>query len=331
MAHTANCFVVDKSDGKLTRGIQQTSLAETPGADVLIDVEYSALNYKDGLASEGHPGVALSLPLVPGIDAVGKVIESQNPLIKEGDEIIVSGADFGTRCWGGWSTLAHVPAQWCIPVPPGLTGRETAILGTAGFTAAQSLEKLQEHGVTPDDGPVVVTGATGGVGIVAVCLLHKFGYHVVAVTGKPDRAEWLKDLGANEVISREEADDQSGRPILSAKWAGAIDTVGGNPLSTLLRSTRPGGCVTACGLVASHELPLTVYPFILRGVCLQGIDSANATREFRIRLWERLGSDLKLDAIEALASVTPLSEIEKAVKQILQGGIAGRTLVEVGR
>ncbi len=294
-------------------------------------VQYSALNYKDALAAQGHPGVALALPLVPGIDAVGKVIESGNPLVSVGHEVIVSGADFGTRSWGGWATRAQVPAAWCIPIPSGLSGRETAILGTAGFTAAQSVEYLQRHGVAPDDGPVVVTGATGGVGIFAVRLLSKFGYHAVAVTGKPQRAEWLREHGASEVLSREDVDDPSGRPLLSAKWAGGIDTVGGNPLATVLRTTRPGGCVTACGLVAGHELSLTVYPFILRGVCLQGIDSANASREYRIRLWEKLGSEFKLDDIESLATETGLSDIEESVQQILQGKIAGRTLVDVRR
>ncbi len=323
------CFFVDKQDGELVRSIQQHPVDSLPEGEVLLEVHFSAVNYKDALAAEGHPGVALGLPLVPGIDAVGRVVESRSERCAVGDEVMVSGADFGTRSWGGWSTLARVPGAYCFVLPEGLTARESVILGTAGFTAAQSVERLQHHGVEADSGPVLVTGATGGVGSFAVKLLGQLGYQVVAVTGKLDQVDWLKNLGATRVLSREEVSDDSNRPLLSGKWAGAVDTVGGDILETTLRSTRPGGCVTACGLVAGSQLNTTVYPFILRGISLQGIDSANASVEFRQRLWTRLATDLKLQGLEDLAVNVSLADVESSVLAILAGKVRGRHVVEV--
>lgn len=324
-----DCFFVNKQDGELVRGMQQQPFDALPEGEVLLEVHYSAVNYKDALAAEGHPGVALGLPLVPGIDAVGRVIESRSERCAVGDQVMVSGADFGTRSWGGWATLARAPGSYCFVVPQGLTDRESVILGTAGFTAAQSVERLQHHGVGPDKGPVLVTGATGGVGTFAVKLLGQLGYQVVAVTGKLDQVDWLKSLGATRVLSREEVSDSSDRPLLSGKWAGAVDTVGGGILETTLRSTQPGGCVTACGLVAGHQLNTTVYPFILRGVSLQGIDSGNPTVEFRERLWHRLATDLKMSGLEDLATNVALAEVESSVTAILAGKVRGRHVVEV--
>ena len=334
-----NCFLVEetrpvpteKQVPQIQRGLQTVPGTSLPDGDVLIQVELSAVNYKDGLAAEGHPGVALSLPLVPGIDAVGVVVASDSDRCRPGDQVMVSGANFGTRSWGGWATYARVPGSYCLQIPAGMTTREAVILGTAGFTAAQSVEKLQQAGVTPDCGPVLVSGATGGVGIFAVRLLGQLQYHVVAATGKAERTDWLKQLGAREVISRQEINDPSGRPLLSQKWAGAIDTVGGRPLDTILRATKPGGCVTACGLVAGYELPTTVYPFILRGISLQGIDSANASVAFRERLWQRLATDLKIEDLESLVTEVSLSDVEKSVQAILAGQVAGRHIVDVTR
>jgi putative YhdH/YhfP family quinone oxidoreductase len=325
------CYLVDKQNDHVVRGVQQRSATELPDGEVLIEVTYSAVNYKDGLAAQGHPGVALALPLVPGIDAVGKVLESRSDRCQPGDEVMVTGSDFGTRSWGGWATLCRVAGSWCIPIPDGMTAREAVIIGTAGFTAAQSLEKLQHQGIGPEQGPVLVSGATGGVGIFAVRLLGQLGYHVVAATGKADRVDWLKQQGASEVIGREDLLDDSRRPLLSGRWAAAIDTVGGRPLETILRSTRPGGCVTACGLVAGHELNTTVYPFILRGICLHGIDSANASVDYREHLWQRLASDLKLHDLETLATDVALSDVEQSVRDVLAGRIAGRHVVDVRR
>lgn len=321
-----------KQARKTSAQLRELSIGELPNVsddEVTIAVRYSALNYKDGLAANGHPGVALALPLVPGIDAVGTVLESKTTRFQAGQTVMVSGADFGTKCWGGWSTVARAPADYCFEVPKGLSDRESVILGTAGFTAAQSVEKLQHGGVHAGDGPIAVTGATGGVGVFAVCLLAKLGYEVVAVTGKADRADDLRSLGVSDVWSREQMNDESNRPLLSGKFAGGIDTVGGNPLGTLLRSTRRGGCVTACGLVAGNELSMTVYPFILRGVSLQGIDSANAPVEYRAQLWNRLATEWKLDGLEKLAQDVSLQTVQTSVDTIMKGGVFGRHVVVV--
>ncbi len=323
------CFFVSKQDDKVERGIQTKSIDDLPAGDVLVRIKYSAVNYKDGLAAAGHPGVALNLPTIPGIDAVGTVVESSDDSILPGQDVMISGADFGTASWGGWAELARVPASYCIRVPSEMTPRQAAIIGTAGFTAAQSLLKIQHHGIQPDQGPVVVTGATGGVGIFAVSLLSQAGYHVVASTGKSDRHTWLKELGAKEVVSREDVADDSKRPLLSAKWAAGIDTVGGNPLSSVLRATKPGGCVTTCGLVADHKFAMTVYPFILRGVGLLGVDSANASVPFRHELWQRLATDLMPKNLESLVTEVPLTNVEDSVTDVLAGKIAGRHLITI--
>jgi len=321
------CFLVDQSDGNLVRAIPERPSSDLPAGDVLLELEYSAVNYKDALAASGHKGVALNLPLVPGIDGVGTVLESNSDRCRVGDKVMVSGADFGTRNWGGWATMARVDGTYCIPLPKGLNEREAAIIGTAGFTAAQSVERLQHHGITPEKGPILVTGATGGVGTFGVALLAQLGFEVVAVTGKADQVDWLKALGASEVISREEACDDSTRPLLSGKWAGAIDTVGGKILDTTLRATQPRGCVTACGLVAGHQLEMTVYPFILRGVSLQGIDSATASVAYREQLWQRLATDLKVEDLDRLATDVALEDVENSVVEILAGQVRGRHVV----
>jgi len=329
MTANVKCFFVDKKGDQVESGIKQQALSDLPDGQVLIQVSYSAVNYKDGLASQAHPGVAVSLPLVPGIDAVGTVIESTSDRCSAGDQVMVSGADFGTKSWGGWATHARMPGSYCFKIPQGMTSRQAAIIGTAGFTAAYSVEKLQHHGIGPDAGSVLVSGATGGVGTFAVRLLSQLGYHVVAVTGKPDRHEWLRKIGAAEVVGREAVTDTSNRPLLSGRWAAAVDTVGGAPLETILRSTKPGGCVTACGLVAGHQLPMTVYPFILRGVSLQGIDSANASVEFREHLWHRLATDFKMEGLQEITTEVELDDVAASAKAILNGQIAGRHLVKV--
>jgi putative YhdH/YhfP family quinone oxidoreductase len=324
------CFLVAKSNGGIVASISEQSLTALPPGEVTIAVRYSALNYKDALAASGHPGIALQLPLVPGIDAVGIVRESESPDFSAGQSVVVKAADFGTRVWGGWGNLARVPAQWCYHLPSGLNELQTVTLGTAGFTAAQCVDQLIKHDVRPDSGPVVVSGSTGGVGVFAVMILGKLGYHVVASTGKPEKESWLRELGASEVISRSDLDDRTERPLLSGRWAGAVDTVGGNTLATILRATKVRGCVTACGLVAGHELSMTVYPFILRGVTLQGIDSANTTRKMSERIWGMLGREFRLDELEKVATVIPLDDISAVVAAMLNGKVAGRTVVRLG-
>ncbi len=325
-----NCFLVDKNpEGQITTAIVPVSESQLPEGEVLVDIEYSSLNYKDALAATGQPGVALSLPLVPGIDAVGKVIESSSPQFAKDQPVIIGFEDFGTRVWGGWSSLARVPAEGCINLPPGLSALQAMTLGTAGFTAAQSIDKILIHGVSPEDGPIVVSGATGGVGVMAIKLLNKLGFRVVAATGKRDREDWLKHHGASEVIDRSTLDDHSGKPLLSSKWAAAVDTVGGNILATLIRSTRRGGMVTACGMVAGNDFQVSVFPFILRGVVLHGIDSAGVSQEYGQQIWNRLADQWLIEDLGELSEIVPLSEVSKSVEAMLKSQTTGRTVVKV--
>ena len=303
-------------------------LAELPPGDVLVRVQYSSLNYKDALASEGHPGVARELPIVPGIDAVGEVVESASPEFAVGSQVLIANAQFGTAVWGGWSELARVSAEWLLPLPAGLSAREAMVYGTAGFTAAQCVDALLAHGVASEDGEVLVTGATGGVGVMAVGILSQLGFKVVASTGKQDRVEWLLENGAQRVVDRAECDDDTDRPLLGSRWAGVVDTVGGTILSTAVRSTQHGGCVTACGMVAGPELPLNVFPFILRGVTLQGIDSAGIDNRRRSEIWKRIAEEWRLPDVEKVATFIGLDGLNEAVERILAGGVTGRVVVE---
>ncbi len=324
-------LLVSKSNSNLvTYGIVTRQTHELPVDNVRVQVLYSALNYKDGLALAGNPGVAKSLPLVPGIDAVGQVVESRSATIEVGQHVLIQNAEFGTAVDGGYQEFVDVPTEWAIPIPNGLNSLEMVTLGTAGFTAAQCCLALQASVLNIDDGELVVSGATGGVGVFAVQLLARLGYQVVAATGKMDRANWLTELGATRVINRTELNDASKRPLLSAKWAGAVDTVGGNTLATIIRSMQPHRTTTACGLVGGSDLELTVFPFILRGVTLVGIDSALVSRNDRIAIWQKLATDWRLENIAALAEIVPLSDIASAHKQILNGQICGRVIIDVG-
>jgi putative YhdH/YhfP family quinone oxidoreductase len=325
-----SCYVVEKdSHDQLKGGMSRRSLADLPEGEVLIRVAWSSLNYKDALAATGRPGVARKFPHVPGIDAAGEIAECASPDFHKGQEVLVTGYDLGAGRWGGWSEYARVPAEWVIPLPPSLSLEAAMQLGTAGFTAALSVDALKRHEITPKSGEVVVTGATGGVGCLAVAMLAKLGYTVVAVTGKADRNDWLKNLGAARVIGRADVDVQGGNPLLKAVWAGAVDTVGGNILATLLRSTHIGGCVTACGLVAGPELATTVFPFILRGVTLCGIDSGWCKRERRLELWRLMANEWKPDHLADVSTVVALKDVDEPVRRILAGGIGGRTVVRV--
>ena len=294
-----------------------------------VRVVWSSLNYKDALAATGHPGVARSFPHIPGIDAAGVVVESSSSEFPIGTEVIATGHELGTERWGGWAEFIRVPATWLVNRPAGLTLAEAMTIGTAGFTAAQSVQALIHAGVTPERGPVLVTGATGGVGSMAVQLLAQLGYAVTAVSGKPDRIEWLQQLGAKAVIDRETFLQVPSRPLLSATWEGGVDTVGGTTLATLLRSVSHRGCVAACGLVGGADLALTVYPFILRGITLAGIDSAWCPEPQRAEIWNRLATDWKPKHLAESQTVIALDQVGSAVKQILQGQIVGRTLVRI--
>jgi putative YhdH/YhfP family quinone oxidoreductase len=324
------CFLVEKSaSGQLNRGIAQRDRNELPAGDVLIRVRYSSLNYKDALAAQAHPGVVKRLPHVPGIDAAGVVEESRSEKYRVGDEVLVTGYELGAGRWGGWSQYIQVPADWPVPLPSGLSLIDAMTLGTAGFTAAQCVDSLQHHGVQPATGPVVVTGATGGVGALAVMLLAKLGYNVTAISGKPEQHAWLRGRGARNILGRDAVDDRSGKPLLEPVWAGAVDTVGGTTLATLVKSLSHRGCVAACGLVGGLDLPLTVYPFILRGVTLDGIDSAACPRGPREKMWRLLSGEWKLDSLAAIRTVVPLDAIEAQVQRILAGNLVGRIVVEL--
>ena len=295
---------------------------------VLVQVVYSALNYKDALAASGNTGVVRKFPLIPGIDAVGKVIESNGADFQVGDEVLIAHANFGTSHHGGFSSFARVPANWLVTLPAGLSLENAAVWGTAGFTAAQSVRQLLGHGVCPDSGDILVTGATGGVGVFAVQLLAKLGFCVTASTGKLDRHDQLLTLGAKKVVSREEVVDLSDSPLSRSRWAGVVDCVGGTTLNSAIRATQVGGCVTACGLVAGHELGLTVYPFILRGVTLCGIDSANVSQKNRQELWNIIGADWNLDVRDVSKHIT-LDQLPNQIAEILNGSVFGRIVLRM--
>lgn len=302
--------------------------ARFPSGEVTVDVRWSSLNYKDALATTGHRGVVKQLPHVPGIDAAGVVVASRSPDYAVGDPVIVSGYDLGQGHWGGWSQRICVPAGWVVPLPIGLSAYEAMVYGTAGFTAAQCLMALQVQGVMPSSGPVVVTGASGGVGSLAVRLLAALGYSVAAVSGKPDLKGQLLSWGASEVLGRDEFQDDPHRPMLSARWAGGIDTVGGGMLARMIKQTHYGGAVAACGLVAGSRLDMTLYPFLLRGVALCGIASADCPRQKRLKIWSQLAGPWKLaNLCEAVTEAT-LEEMPGLASAMLRGEIAGRVVVK---
>ena len=326
----ATAFVVRERSKAGTSGrVETVSLEPISPGDVAIDVSFSSLNYKDALAAQGHPGVARNLPHVPGIDCAGVIVESNSPDYRAGDDVLITGYGLGADAWGGWSSRVHVPGDWIVPMPTGLDARTAMLLGTAGFTAAQCVSAVVDRGITPDRGPVLVTGATGGVGVWSVRLLAKLGFHVVAVTGKSERESALRQLGASEVVGRDVLiDSDPSKPLLPAKWAAAVDTVGGEPLADIVRSTHHRAVVSCCGLVAGTELPLTMYPFLLRGVTLAGIDSAKCPRDARLQIWERLSGPWLCDLPDEWVTKVTLDEIPGQVDKILAGQVAGRTIVE---
>ena len=331
IAEPFDCFLVSEdAPGTVRAGSGQATLDELPAGDVLIEVAWSSLNYKDALAARGHRGVAARLPHVPGIDASGVVVHSASQCCGVGQPVIVTGHELGAGQWGGWCRYIRVPADWVIPLPPGLTLQSAMMYGTAGFTAAQCVQQLQHHGLQPGDGPIVVTGASGGVGCLAVKLLAKLGYEVFASSGKADATAWLQRLGASQILSRLELRSSSPRPLLSARWAGAVDTVGGETLGTLIRETRPHGCVTACGLVGGVKLQTTVYPFILRGVTLAGISASLCPLPQRREIWRLLAGPWALDDLPALVETVELADLAPQVDRILRGDVRGRVLVRVG-
>jgi len=322
--------VTEGTDKQFVREIKQKHIEDLPAGDVLINVQYSSLNYKDALSASGNKGVTKKYPHTPGVDAAGLVAESSNPEFMPGDQVLVTGYDLGMNTSGGYAEYIRVPAHWVVKLPDDLSLRESMIYGTAGFTAALYCYKLINSGVTQGKGSVLVTGATGGVGSIALSILVKSGYDVVAVNGIIDEADYLLELGAKEVISIEEADDQSGRPLLRPRWAGAIDTVAGNILSTAIKATQYGGSVTCCGNVGAAELHSSIYPFIINGVTLLGIDSVNCPVDMRMKVWNKVASDWKLDHLEKITTELPsLEALEERIGLILEGKSRGRAIVKV--
>ena len=330
MSHTFQALVVRVSDDKnYTRSIEERSIDDLPQGEVLIRVHYSSLNYKDGLSCIGDRGVTRHYPHTPGIDAAGIVESCVSSEFKAGDPVVIISYDLGANTAGGFGQFIRVPDDWVMPLPKGLSLRESMIYGTAGFTAGLCVNALQHHGLTPERGPIVVTGSTGGVGSVSVALLAGLGYSVSASTGKPDAENFLKKLGASKVIERKAVNDESGRTILKEVWAGAIDTVGGNTLATLLKACKQGGAVAATGLVESSKLPITVFPFIWRGVSLVGIYASGNTMSMRRKIWSRLAQEWKLDELESLATECTLEQLNPEINRILAGGQRGRVVVNM--
>ncbi|MDF2838612.1 MAG: quinone oxidoreductase [Evtepia sp.] len=321
--------VSEHENNTYTIEIVEKEISSLPQGEVLINVKYSSINYKDALSATGNKGVTRKYPHTPGIDAAGIVAESTNDHFKVGDSVLVTGYDLGMNTPGGYGQYIKVPANWVVKLPENLSLRESMIYGTAGFTAALSVYKLIASGIRPSDGEILVTGATGGVGSLAVSILHKLGYHVIASTGKSDANDLLLEIGAKDIIPREALDDQSGKIMLKEKWAGVIDTVGGNILATALKSTKYGGSVTTCGNVASAKLLTTVYPFILRGISLIGIDSVECDMDLRIKLWNLLSNEWKIDRLDSNVEEVTLHELESKIQLILKGKLVGRTIVNL--
>lgn len=328
MSTTFKAFrITETADQTFERQIVERSIDDLPNHDVLVRVHYAGLNYKDALSTSGHKGITRKYPHTPGVDACGVVVEDRSGTFAERQPVIVTSYDLGMNTDGGFAEYIRVPAGWVVPLPDGLDLREAMILGTAGYTAALSLYKMEQSGQTPDMGPILVTGASGGVGSHAVAILHRAGYRVIAVTGKESQHDYLRELGADEIISREEATDTSGRPLLRPRWAGAIDTVGGDMLSTVIKACDRNGSVAVCGLVASPKFDMTVYPLILNGVNILGVDTAETPMPIRRVVWQKLATDWKVAHLETIVRPCALEELSARIDQMLAGTHYGRTIV----
>ena len=323
-----NALLLSRVEGGLSAAWTPMQDADLGDGDVTVRVSHSTLNYKDGLALSGRlPG--MRLPLVPGIDFAGSVIASTHADFAPGDEVILNGWGCGERRPGGYAQRARVPGEWLIKRPAAFTSAEAMAIGTAGYTAMLCVLALEAHGATPDKGPVLVTGAAGGVGSIAVALLHKLGYRGIASTGRPLEADYLRGLGASEIIARDEL-SSAGRPLGKERWAGAIDVAGSHTLANAIAMTQYGGCVAAAGLAQGLDLPMSVAPFILRGITLAGIDSVMAPREKRVRAWERLAVDLDRSKLAELTVTRPLADVVALAPEIIAGKVRGRIVLEVG-
>lgn len=323
-------ILIDKDDTGYRATLAELDEAQLPTGEVTVKVDYSTLNYKDGLAITGKGPVVRSFPMVAGIDLAGTVETSDSPVFKAGDKVLLNGWGVGETHWGGLAQKARLKADWLIPLPAGFTPRQAMAIGTAGYTAMLSVLALERNGVTPDKGQVLVTGANGGVGSFAIALLARLGYQVAASTGRPQEADYLKRLGASEIIDRASL-AEPGRPLGKERWAGAIDSVGSHTLANVCAGIRYGGAVAACGLAQGMDFPASVAPFILRGVTLAGIDSVMRPKADRIEAWDRLARDLDLALLDAITREISLEEALPVARELLDGQVRGRVVVDVNR
>jgi acrylyl-CoA reductase (NADPH) len=326
---TFRAILIREMDDGQSVGLADFDEKDLMDGDVTVRIEWSSLNYKDGLALTGKAPVVRRFPMIPGIDLAGMVEASEHPAWKPGDRVIVTGWGLGETHLGAYAEKARVKGDWLVPMPPGMTGRESMAIGTAGFTAMLAVLALERHGVTPDFGPVVLTGAAGGVGSVAVAILAKLGYEVIASTGRSSEADYLKHLGASEVVDRAELAGKV-RPLAKERWAGGIDAVGSTTLANVLSATRYGGAVAACGLAGGMDLPAYVAPFILRAVSLLGIDSVMCPQSVRREAWKRLASDLDRGKLQAMTREISLVEVLEAGQAVIDGQVRGRIVVKIG-
>jgi acrylyl-CoA reductase (NADPH) len=326
-----NALVVrkDEESGKTSAAVEQIGLDDLPEGNVTVAVDYSTVNYKDGLCIGPGGGLVRSYPHVPGIDFAGTVESSEDARYKPGDKVVLTGWRVGENRWGGYAQKARVPADYLVPLPEGLTTRQAMAVGTAGFTAMLAVMALEDHGLSPDKGEVLVTGAAGGVGSVATAILANLGYDVAGVTGRPEQEDYLKGLGAKRIVAREDINETVKRPLESESWAGCVDAVGGAMLARVLGQMKYGGSVSAVGLAGGAGLPATVIPFLLRGVNLLGIDSVMQPFENRQRAWQRIAADLPMDKLDAMVHPAVLSDLPDLGRAILKGGVRGRVVVDV--
>ncbi len=321
--------LVTQPEGKFNAAITDIPADQLPAGDVLIRVAYSSLNYKDGLAVTGKPGVIRTYPMVPGVDLAGTVEESSSPDFKPGDEVAVTGCGTSEVHWGGYAQMARLKSEWMVPLPAGISLKQAMAVGTAGFTAMQSVMALEDHGAKPGGREIAITGAAGGVGSVSIAILAKLGYKVVASSGRPQLHEYLRSLGAHEIIDRSVLSAPSKRPMEAERWGGAIDSVGGDTLAGLLRGMAAGASIASCGLAGGANFSSTVFPFILRGVNLLGIDSLRVSNARRREIWARVATDLDLNLLDSMTQVEPLTRIFELGEQILKGDVRGRTVIDV--
>jgi len=322
-----NALLVTKDGDGQHVAFTQLEDSDLPDGDVIIDVEYSTLNYKDGLALASGP-ILRSFPIVPGIDQAGVVAESSDPRWVSGDRVVLNGWNTGEKFWGGYTQRSRVSADWLTGLPDSISTKRSMAIGTAGYTAMLCVLTLEDHHITPQTGPIVVTGAAGGVGSVAVAVLAKLGYEVVASTGRPHEADYLRSLGASEIVARSEFEGDV-PPLARGRWAGAVDAVGSTTLANVLATTRDNGCVAACGLAGGADLPTSVHPFILRGVTLAGVNSVTQPQERRDLAWRRLSTDLDLDLLDSMTTVEPFDRLPSLADEIIAGRIRGRVVIDV--